>query len=295
MYELATARYNVVMFAHNEAASITNTLSQAYTQCDERLQRFFVIANGCTDDTVGVVSATFDQLGDDRLRLVDLAVADKCNAWNHYVHELADDVDCHFCIDADVLFSAGCFPRLAELLAAATEAAAGVNPPHIVAGMPLSGRNRAFYESLVRERACFFGNLYGMSRHYMNLLRRENFRLPMGLNWIDSFLTKAANTDLGFGVENLPNRVIYTEGVGFYTQSLSMFRWDDIQLYKNRIARYELGKLQERHLDRIPAKEWPADMKAINRLIWERFEEETTELTALKRWLVKRRLVRLLS
>jgi hypothetical protein len=83
-------------------------------------------------------------------------LGDKCNAWNHYVHNVADeDTLCHFFVDADVVFSQQCFPLLIDKITKANDSC------HIIAGMPLSGRNLEFYQSLVTERFCFFGNLYG--------------------------------------------------------------------------------------------------------------------------------------
>lgn len=282
-------RYSIVMFAHNEEANIATSLESAHQQTNDGLTRLLVIANGCKDRTVEIVRGIQASPGLDHLALVELALGDKCNAWNHYLHELADDVDCHFFVDADVFFSENCFEQLARQLTVAAPTA------HAVAGMPLSGRNADFYRSLVIERSCFFGNLYGLSNAFVRLVQDRNFRLPIGLNWIDSFLTKAVNTDLGFGRDNLPGRVTYLPEVGFRFQSLSPLRRRDIQLYLNRIARYELGKLQEVHLDRLPPEEWPRDMRAINERILYNFEEEAAQVSVLKRILARRRLTRLLA
>jgi len=148
---------------------------------------------------------------------------------------------------------------------------------------------------LVEERSCFFGNLYGASQAYMQMIRTKNFYLPIGLNWIDSFLTKAANTDIQFLNYNLPKRVIFKRGVGFQFESLSPFNISDIKLYKNRIARYELGKIQELYLDSLNIESWPREMTEINLHILENFKEKTTHLSFIKRMLVKQRLIKLLS
>jgi len=93
----------------------------------------------------------------------------------------------------------------------------------------------------------------------------------------------------------LPDRVIHLEGVGFHFDSLSPFKLDDIKLYKNRIARYELGKIQETYLDEIDSNRWPATMHEINLLISESFEEKTKGLGFIKRYLVKKRIGRLIA
>lgn len=281
--------YAIVMFAYNEGERIAGSLASLQASCDGRLTRAVVIANGCTDDTADQVRRYQADIGFDSLELIELSLGDKCNAWNHYVHSLAGNEACHFFVDADVRFSDAAFPKLAQTLRQ------DKSKPHIVAGMPLSGRNADYYRSLVRERSCFFGNLYGASNAYIRLLQHSGFRLPIGLNWIDSFLTKAANTDLQFGQDNLPNRVTYVENVGFYVESLKPWRMADIKLYKNRIARYELGKLQERYLDELPVQDWPEAMDAINAQISDEFSASTKDIHPIKRQLAKQRLHRLLS
>lgn len=283
-------RYNIVMFAYNEGENLRRSVPAVWENTDENLNAFFLIANGCTDATVVIAEELREKLDFESMQVIDIPVADKCNAWNTYVHEIARaDIPCHFFVDADVRFSENCFPMMAEVLCFTQPS------PSIIAGMPLSGRNVAFYQSLVRERSCFFGNLYGMHREYLALLRNKRFRLPAGLNWIDSFLTKAANTDLMFTSDNLPDRVTFLEGAGFRFDSLSPFRWTDIKLYKNRIARYELGKLQETFLDRLPLAEWPESMDGINGQIDSDFDALAAGLGPIKRFLVRRRLSRMLA
>lgn len=277
------------MFAYNEQDNIAQCLTNVFNNVDERLQHIYLLANGCSDNTVAVAQEVKKNLGFTQLQVVEIAIGDKCNAWNHYVHTINASAKCHFFIDSDVIFSEKCFPILFdELIHAEPET-------HIVAGYPLSGRNLPFYQMLVEERACFFGNLYGASQAYLEMVRSKNFHLPIGLNWIDSFLTKAANTDIQFLNYNLPNRVIFKRNVGFKFESLSPFNKADISLYKNRIARYELGKIQEHYLDELDVAQWPKTMISINRDIQTNFKEKAAHLGFVKRMLVKQRLKKLIA
>jgi hypothetical protein len=137
--------------------------------------------------------------------------------------------------------------------------------------------------------------LYGLKHSFIKRIKESNFTLPIGLNWIDSFLTKAVNTDLQFFKYNLPNRVTYSEGVGYQFSSLSPLHLDDIKLYFNRIARYELGKIQEQYLDEIDVENWPNNMQAINLKIRENFQMHSEKLSSLKKHLVNKRLNKLLK
>ncbi|WOJ95057.1 glycosyltransferase family A protein [Congregibacter variabilis] len=286
---MAPCNYAIVMFAYNEEQNIQSSLDSLFAAINPNFTKLTVIANGCSDNTANIVRDNRHRFGRHRLSVVELAIGDKCNAWNHYIHVLAGNESCHFFVDADVTFSEDCFGRMSRCL---NESAQSYN---IVAGVPLSGRNQDYYQSLITDRSCFFGNLYGARYSYLQLLREKNFRLPIGLNWIDSFLTKAANTDLNFGPKNLPNRVTYCPGVGYYVDSLSPLRLEDIRLYLNRIARYELGKIQELYLDALTVESWPKTLDQINTQIWSEFSNDAVNLSLVKRWLVRRRLKRFID
>jgi len=285
---MTKSTYSIVMFAYNEEQNITKSVESIFNNVDQRLNNLTVIANGCTDNTVNVLQALKTSQNYEKLNIIELALGDKCNAWNEYVHNLHDESNVHFFTDADVMFTEQAFPKLFDKLMVSEGANA-------IAGMPCSGRNKDFYRSLVIERSCLFGNLYGLTADFITMMKQNQFKLPTGLNWIDSFITKAVNTDLTFGTENLPQRVTHLEDSGYYFDSLSVFSRDDIQLYISRIARYELGKIQEKYIDKLNVKEWPESMHSINLLIDKNFIVDTAELGFIKKYLVKKRLAKLLK
>ena len=282
-------KYNLKMFAYNESENIQASIKSVWRNADSDLGTFHLIANGCTDDTVAKAQEMKSSLLFDKLSITELVVGDKCNAWNYYMHELADDIDIHFFVDADVSFSACCFQKMASTLYSSQPETVAI------AGLPLSGRNQAFYKSLVVERSCLFGNLYGLKNTFIKHIRKNEFRLPLGLNWIDSFITKAVNTDLDFKPRNLPNRVTHLANTGYQFSSLSPLRLSDITLYKNRIARYELGKMQEYYLNNIPASRWPDNLNTINLKILKNFKKHAQSIPLHKKILVKRRLNKLIK
>lgn len=275
------------MFAYNEEKNISASIRSVYENKGDKLNTFYLIANGCTDNTIAEANKIKKQLNFKALTIINIVLGDKCNAWNHYMHNIADAVDCHFFIDADVNFSNNCFTLMHRKLMASEEQTV------TIAGMPLSGRNIEFYRSLVIERSCFFGNLYGLKHNFIQRIREDGFHLPIGLNWIDSFLTKAVNTDIQFFNYNLPGRVTYLDNVGYKFDSLSPFNKADIKLYFNRIARYELGKIQEKYLDQLDVKNWPKNMTDINVNIYKNLSQEISHLSLFKKHLVTKRIKRL--
>lgn len=64
-----------------------------------------VVSNGSYDNTVSIATEKllkFDDLGI-RTKVVELALADKCAAWNHFVHEVSKLSDYYIFLDADVV------------------------------------------------------------------------------------------------------------------------------------------------------------------------------------------------
>ena len=150
-----TGKYNVIMFAYNEANNIEKSITSIYNNVDVGLNCFYLLANGCTDNTVSIALKMKEQLKFEALEVIEIKLGDKCNAWNTYIHELSDNVATHFFTDADVQFSENCFSQMHRKLTAAPDETV------VIAGLPLSGRNVDFYRSFLffsSENASFKGD-----------------------------------------------------------------------------------------------------------------------------------------
>lgn len=251
--------YSIVTFAYNEEKSIAATIKSIISNTDQRLQQITIVANGCTDRTYEVALATLQESASCQYVVKNLAFGDKCNAWNYYVHELAPQSDVHFFVDSDVTFSAFAFPTLFDRLIASDKLA--------VTGLPLTGRNLAFYTELATKYSCLFGNLYGVKQEFLQKLTAQKVKLPIGLSWIDAQLTKMINHNLEPAKDDYQGRVTFVPGVGYEFDSLKPWKRADVRLYINRIVRYKVGQLQEVYLDDLPFTEWPEDMQEINEKI----------------------------
>ncbi len=272
--------YSIVMFAYNEERNIVNSVSSVFSNVNENLDQLFVLANGCTDSTVAILKEL--QKKYDKLNVIEFSLGDKCNAWNEYVHNIAPQSDAHFFVDADVQFTKQVFPNLTGVLN-------NSNTANAVAGLPFSGRNKAYYRSLVTDRSCLFGNCYGLSKRFINLIREKKFKLPIGLCWIDSAITKAVNTDIDEQHNAFPNRVVHDPKCGYTFSSLNFFKIDDIKLYLSRIARYQTGKFQECYLEKLEFNEWPKNLNEINQTILKEISEGKIKPTFyLKSRIIKR-------
>ena len=251
--------YSVVTLAYNEEKTIAQTIRSILVNCDDRLTKLTVVANGCTDQTVEEAKAAM-QGAAVACEVVELSIGDKCNAWNEYVYHHLPKADIHFFVDSDVTFTDQAFPKLFEKL---------INSPtkNAVTGLPQTGRNVRQYIELATRYSCLFGNLYGLKNEFVQRLAEQGIRLPIGLSWIDAQITKLVNDNLEYQKDDYQPRVTFAEGVGYRFDSLKPWKPDDIRLYINRICRYKTGQLQEPYLDALPFKEWPATMNDINRNI----------------------------
>jgi glycosyltransferase involved in cell wall biosynthesis len=280
-----TAFYNIVMFAHNEEKNIGRSVESVLNSADEYLNKFYVIANGCTDNTCIEVQKIQLSRSSGQLALVELELGDKCNAWNHYVHDITDESAIHFFVDADVRFIPGTFGKMSQCLA-------NTKCANAAAGLPFSGRNQQQYLDMVKQGRCLFGNCYALKREFIEKIRQKSFYLPIGLGWIDSAITKIVNRDL----EDIPNpkegRIVHDVESGYRFDSLSIFSKADRQLYISRIVRYRLGKHQEKYLEKGSFLSWPRVLDEINYAILNDIQCNAKWFNILDRYFVAKRIAK---
>lgn len=266
--------YSVAVFAYNEEKNISSCIASILENSDKRLCKIYVLANGCKDRTVEIVK----KLANDHsmLDLIEISEGDKCNAWNVYIHQHAPpNLASHFFVDGDCTFGGNVFSNLSKQLAGSTVANAA-------AGVPLCGRHRNSYLKLIQERYCLFGNCHALSSNFISRIRDTNFHLPKGLMWIDSAITKAVNSDLVDQHRGYNDRIIHDPQCGYKFESINPFSLNHIKLYYSRLARYQAGKLQEQHLEKIIFRDWPTDLRKINKTI---LNDIDSGKTRLKPWL----------
>jgi glycosyltransferase involved in cell wall biosynthesis len=272
--------YSVVTFAYNEEKTIGNTIASILANCDQRLAKLTIVANGCNDHTVEVARESVKG-SSVACAVIELALGDKCNAWNEYLYHHLPEATVHFFVDSDVTFTDKAFPLLFDQLLASPD-------KNAVTGLPQTGRNIKQYIELATRYSCLFGNLYGLTNEFTKRLIGQNIRLPVGLSWIDAQITKLVNDNLEYKKDDYQQRVTFLEGVGYQFESLKPWRPADVRLYINRICRYKVGQLQEPYLDALPFVDWPHNMDEINRLV----SAEGLDISALGKLLPLKKRIR---
>src|SRR5512141_1725056 len=104
----------VAVFAHNEACNIIACLDSLQAATNHPFE-CFVLANACTDRTEALVREY--GANHPNVHIESIALGDKANAWNVFVHEIAPAGAAQvFFIDGDVRATSGSLDAMAQAL-----------------------------------------------------------------------------------------------------------------------------------------------------------------------------------
>lgn len=241
----------VCVFAHNEAPRIGRCLqSLAAALQGRRATPVMVIANGCTDDTAARAAAFSAPELD--LRVVELTVGDKSNAWNHFAYELAPADTPALFLDGDVWIGVDTVRALVGRLTAEPDV-------HLVAAVPASGRNLETYRRQQAEQRSLWGNCYLAAAPFLEGIRQRRLKLPVGYIGDDGLLETMAKTDYLVTPWRVRNEAVAVEErAQFFFDSMQP---GDVRKYVRRRIRYSLRawqrlllyrRLRERGGDALP-------------------------------------------
>jgi glycosyltransferase involved in cell wall biosynthesis len=241
--EPQNATLAVCIFARNEERLLPQCVGALGVAGLGAGDKVHILVNGCTDGTAAVARAL--AAADCRIRVHELPVGDKANAWNEYVHRFADaDAAAHVFIDGDVRPSAGAVAALAEALAAAPER-------YAAAALPAAGRSRRGWAKRLLTRPYLSGNLYALSARAVAAFRHAELRLPFGAKGEDGLIAYLLLTDLKGGKDdNHAERIVTAEAATFEFESLSA-SLRDFNIYRRRLRRYSERHFQKKILYRL--------------------------------------------
>lgn len=233
--------WSIAVFAHNEARRIRPALESAVAAASGYPLEIVVLANGCTDATVDRVRSCAATIPD--VTLVEIALADKANAWNVAMHDLRDAldtslVDIQFFMDGDVRLRPDTLPRLASAFTAAPTVKA-------VGGMPATGRDLVAWRDRMTRNGSLAGNFYALRGAFIRDVRGRAIRMPVGLIGEDVFLSWLIEHRLGDGPapDGAP-QVLFHLDAEFAFDSLSFLKPRDYRTYLRRKWRYALRRAQ---------------------------------------------------
>jgi glycosyltransferase involved in cell wall biosynthesis len=224
--------FKVMVLAHNEAEQIQSCLDSIRSAAPDRKVIAYVMANGCTDNTEEVVRDYSTKNGG--VVLVSIAMPDKCNAWNVFVHDtLAPSADdqIYFFMDGDARASPGAFTAMAAMLVKDPIAMA-------VGAVPGSGRSMEADRRQMLEERHLVANLYALRGSFVRRLQELGTRLPLGLEGDDGLIGALVKWNLNPHGDWVDQRIAVCAEARFTFQSLSWTRSRDWRTYFKRIMRY---------------------------------------------------------
>ncbi len=230
----------VAVFAHNEARNIIACLDSLQAAATHPLA-CHVLANACTDRTEALVR----EYGADHpnVHLVSIALGDKANAWNVFVHEIAQGETPCFFIDGDVRAIPGSLDAMAQALLQHPQA-------NGVSALPRSGRGvAAFQRDMLRDNGVA-GNLYGLRGSFVERIRAEAIKMPVGTIGEDALMGAMLKWDLRGDTRWDNNRVVVAHEAGFAFDSVSPWLPREWKKYFRRRVRYSVRGYQNKMLGR---------------------------------------------
>ncbi|MHB1232215.1 MAG: glycosyltransferase family A protein [Burkholderiales bacterium] len=233
----------IAVFAHNEARKIIACLEGI--KRDVRLgDKCVVLNNGSTDATTELVE-DFSK-NNDFCTLMNIEVGDKSNAWNVFVHEIRTNADVFCFLDGDCEILPGSLDALEKCMEN--------NPTaNAIAGIPADNVGKIFRNAMLRDGG-LAGNLYVLSKGFVERIREADIRLPFGLIGDDSLVGALAYWDLNPKGSWDKTKIVICEGARFSYTPLSYFSFHDVRLYYRRKIRYSLRRIQI-NLMKKPLKE----------------------------------------
>jgi len=230
----------VMVLAHNEEAHIEACLDSIFASDPGRQFDVYVMANGCVDRTERLVS----DYGRQRpgVHLVSIALGDKCNAWNVFIHETvpscAPGRDVYFFMDGDARVVSGSFGAMARALETSPHA-------HAASAVPASGRNVERDRNEIISDHGLVANLYSLRGAFVERLRALSVRIPLKLEGDDGLIGALIKWDLDPGNNEFDHqRIVPCPDAAFEFESMSPMNPADWLSYWKRAVRYGRRKYE---------------------------------------------------
>lgn len=229
----------VAVFAHNEEREIISCL-ESLLKASAHPLACYVLANACSDKTEMLV--TEYSKSHPNVHLVSIALGDKANAWNVFVHDHApQDADYYFFIDGDVQAGTLAIDRLAIALDD-TPYANGAS------ALPDSGRNIERFKKDMLDSKGLAGNLYALRGTFVARLKSQHIRMPIGLIGEDALIGAMLKWDLSGETRWDDNRIVIANNAVFEFEPMKITRPSNWKKYYRRRVRYSIRGFQNRAL-----------------------------------------------
>ncbi len=224
----------MMVLAHNEEKHIVACLDSLFNGEPGQPLEVYVMANACTDRTEDLTRAYAARRPE--VHLVSIALGDKCNAWNVFIHDIVParcpGRSVYFFMDGDARSTPGSLAVMATALEDESYA-------HAASAPPASGRNAAHDRRELLEQRGLVANLYALRGRFVPRLIADGVRLPLKLEGDDGLLGALIKWDLDPKNNQFDHkRVTPCPNAGFEFESVSPFSVSGLTGYWKRAVRY---------------------------------------------------------
>lgn len=230
---------SICIFASNAEETLPDAVAALYGAGAGETATIHIVEYGSHDDTARIARAL--ALADSRIRVHEIALADKAHAWNEYVHRIADAADMHVFTDATARLAKGALKALELAIRSSSKA-------YAAAGIPTTGRSRKAWATRLFTEHYVSCPLYALRGTALDRFRAEDLRLPIGLIGDDGLISYILVTDFEGG-ENDSRRVrIAIAGGAFFDFDSLGLNTRDLAIYLQRLKRHSLRYFQNEML-----------------------------------------------
>jgi len=172
------------------------------------------------------------------IRIWTIALGDKANAWNQYIHHIWATEELAFFIDGYVRLNPDAVALLGQAVVANTQALSGT-------GVPTMGRSaKALREDLITNTG-FHGNFCCIKGQTIRQMRDQSIRLPVGLYRTDSLMGAILSYALDPGNHVWEDHRIHVHpDASWQIDPAKWWRAKDLLAYAKRFLRQHRGKLE---------------------------------------------------
>ncbi|RJG50639.1 glycosyltransferase [Motilimonas pumila] len=180
----------ITIFAYNEADSITRCLESVANTLAKHARfsgrsQCVLVANGCRDNTVDIANQF--ALQHPWLKVVDICLGDKCNAWNEAVHQHTGVGNYYVFLDGDCFVGENAISNLVTQLE---------QDPRLNACSAVPQAKYSLYRKEIVANGGIAGCLYALNADFVARIRQQNIRLPVGFIGDDSLVGALAHWNL---------------------------------------------------------------------------------------------------
>lgn len=200
-------------------------------------------ARRLTDEVAGL-------LQDVPLHIWFFALADKANCMNRYWHDIQPDADLHFFVDGYVELLPDSFSQLVNAHEQLKKS--GKPTAHAYSGIPRNGRSSALLRQQMTTNGGIHGNLFMLPAATLDLIKQNNFYLPLGIYRTDP--TMAAVMCFDFHPESCKWKTDLVQVVptaGWYFRNLRWYSYNDLKTHLLRLRRQALGSIESKALRQL--------------------------------------------